>query len=304
MSRIYTAALSLIVLATPTLAEVPKVVTDIAPIHSLVAQVMGDLGTPSLVVPPSSSPHGFALRASQAAALQDADVVIWVSHELTPWLGDALEVMASTAAVIELAELKNPMALEQRDGVLFEHEAHEGHAHGHEEEALDPHLWLAPDNARFWLALIADTLASEDPENADIYRTNASSAQSRIITLTAEIAATLGPVQTQDYIVFHDSYQYFEESFDLHTTAAISLSDATTPGPARLRDIQTILHENTIACAFAEPQFNPGLIATVIEGTDVKQATLDPIGALHSPGPAFYEALLRGLADGLATCLR
>ena len=30
--------------ASPALAEVPRVVTDIPPVHALVAQVMGDLG--------------------------------------------------------------------------------------------------------------------------------------------------------------------------------------------------------------------------------------------------------------------
>ena len=41
----------------PALAEPPQIVTDIAPIHSLVSQVVGDLATPSVLVDSASNPH-------------------------------------------------------------------------------------------------------------------------------------------------------------------------------------------------------------------------------------------------------
>ena len=58
-----------------------------------------------------------------------------------------------------------------------------------------------------------------------------------------------------------------------------------------------------VACAFAEPEFEPGLLATVIEGTDARVGTLDGLGAGLAPGADLYPALLNGLADGLAACL-
>ena len=58
-----------------------------------------------------------------------------------------------------------------------------------------------------------------------------------------------------------------------------------------------------IVCAFAEPQFEPKLLATVIEGTEVRTGVLDPIGAALPPGPGLYPDLLLALADALADCL-
>ena len=37
-------------LVTPAAAEVPRVITDIPPVQALVAQVMGDLGAPVLLL--------------------------------------------------------------------------------------------------------------------------------------------------------------------------------------------------------------------------------------------------------------
>ena len=47
---------ALLLTTTAALAEVPRVATDIAPVHSLVAQVMGELGEPALLVRPGASP--------------------------------------------------------------------------------------------------------------------------------------------------------------------------------------------------------------------------------------------------------
>ena len=72
--------------AAPARAEVPKVVTDVAPVQSLAALVLGDLGTPGVLVGNGSDPHDYQLRPSQMGALSGADLVIWVGPELTPWL--------------------------------------------------------------------------------------------------------------------------------------------------------------------------------------------------------------------------
>jgi zinc transport system substrate-binding protein len=61
---------------TPARAEVPSVVADIAPVQSLAARVMAGLGTPTLIVPSGASPHGYAMRPSEARALQDAGLVV------------------------------------------------------------------------------------------------------------------------------------------------------------------------------------------------------------------------------------
>ena len=53
----------------------PKVVASIKPIHSLVATVMLGIGEPDLIIKGAGSPHTYALKPSQAAALENADLV-------------------------------------------------------------------------------------------------------------------------------------------------------------------------------------------------------------------------------------
>ena len=98
MRYIISSAVASLACTLPAWAEVPKVVTDIHPVHALVSQVMGDLGAPVLLLERGASEHDFQLRPSQAADLADADLVVWIGPELTPWLDRALDGIGGGSA--------------------------------------------------------------------------------------------------------------------------------------------------------------------------------------------------------------
>ncbi len=318
-------------------AEVPRVATDIAPVHSLVARVMDGLGAPDLVIAQGASPHEYSLRPSEARALQEADIVFWIGEGLTPWMEGAIDTLAEDANVIELLEVDGVTQLAFREGALFEahdhgedgHEEHDhedGHGeehgeHGHEEGhdgehdghedshhdangSHDPHAWLSPDNAAVWLNVIAASLSAADPENAGTYFANAAAGRDELMALQEEIDGVLDPVRGRRFVVFHDAYQYFESAFDFPASGAISLSDASEPSPSRIAEIQGRVADEGIACVLSEPQYNQNLVATVMDGTQANTAVLDPLGTDIELGSNLYPELLRNLATSLAGCLR
>lgn len=280
----------------PALAEVPKVVTDISPVHSLVSQVMGDLGTPTLLLDKGADPHSFQLRPSQAGTIADAGLIVWVGPELTPWLERAVSGLGEGAVNLPLLA---------QDGTLtraFEAADEDGHDHG----TTDPHAWLNPENADVWLGSIAAQLAALDPEHAETYAANAKAAQRRITALDTELKVQLAGVAGKPFIVFHDAYGYFSDHFNLGPVLSVALGDATTPGAARL----SALHNRIIAdhpgplCAFPEVQHDPSLMQQVAEGSAIRFGTpQDPEGTLVPPGPDAYEATLRAMANSLTDCL-
>src|SRR6056297_1330225 len=331
------------------LADVPRVAADIAPVHSLVARVMQGVGDPSLIVAPGASPHEYSLRPSEAAALQDADLVFWVSPGLTPWLDGAIETLAPKANVTELLEVDGTTELPFREGALFDAHAHgdEGHDEGydghsehdhedhgdeeshvkdaehdhdehgqddddHEEHAdhkghdhgeHDPHAWLSPDNGAVWLNAIAAQLSKADPDNAGAYFANAAAGRDELTALSDEINGILDPVRDRNFVVFHDAYQYFETAFDMPASGAISVSDAADPSPARIAEIQARVIDQGVTCVLSEPQFDPGIVAAVMDGSDAETGVLDPLGSDLEPGPELYGNVLRNLATALADCL-
>lgn len=301
-------------------ADVPKVAADIAPVHSLVSRVMQGVGEPALIVPPGATPHEYSLRPSEASALQESDLVFWIGPDLTPWMNDAIQTLAANASVTALMEIEGTIELPFRESVLFEehthvdddahdhdhdedHEHGDDHGHDHEHGAHDPHAWLSPDNGAVWLNAIAAQLSAADPDNAGTYYANAAAAREELDTLTTEINDILDPVRGRNFIVFHDAYQYFETSFGLPASGAISISDATDPSPARIAAIQARVKEQDVTCVLSEPQFDPKIVAAVMDGSDARTGILDPLGSDLEPGSDLYGAVLRNLAVALADCL-
>ncbi|KQT49550.1 zinc transporter [Devosia sp. Leaf420] len=299
---------------TGTALAVPNVVASTKPVHSLVAAVMAGVGEPGLIVKGSASPHTYSLRPSDAAALENADIVFWTGHGMELFLADALETLSTKAETVELADAEGITLLPVREGGAFEHHSHgdehaeEGHEHGehdhaHEEGEGDMHFWLDPENAKLMVIDIAKVLSAADPDNAAKYNANAETEIAALGALETEINASLIEVKDKPFIVFHDAYQYFEKRFGLDVAGSITVSPEVMPGAARVDQLRTKVQELGATCVFAEPNFEPTIVKTIIEGTNAKAGVLDPEGSALTEGPDLYANLLRGLATGLVDCL-
>ncbi|CTQ74954.1 zinc ABC transporter substrate-binding protein [Roseibium alexandrii] len=368
-------------LTAPAFADGPNVVTTIKPVHSIAAAVMAGVGTPHILIDGATSPHGFALKPSQAFLLQGADVVFWVGPELSSSLEKPISSMADKAARVELLDVEGIEQLKWREGDQFdshdhgeqddhghddhadhghddhahdhektaeehehghddhdhdkdhahdddaheheeEHAAHDDHdEHAHEEEhaehddhghdhghdhagSNDPHIWLNPENGIAIANAMATTLSEVDPTHADTYQANAKAFAEKVSGLEAEISAKLEPVKGQKFIVFHDAYHHFEHHYDIEASGAITVTPEALASAEQVAEIQSRVRDQNIVCVFQEPQFDSKLVNIVIEGSDAKVGVLDPLGTELANGPDLYPALLTGLADSLADCLK
>ena len=322
MSRkLITISTIMTLMSTSVMADVPNVAADIAPVHSLVSRVMEGVGAPKLVIKSGASPHDYRLRPSEAKALQDADLVFWMGEELTPWMNGALETLASKASITTLLDQEGVTLHDFRESALFEahdhdedkdHKDHDDHDDHNDDKdhkdhddhgGHDPHAWLSPENAKLWLNIIASKLSVADPQNAASYFMNAAAGQAEMEEMIVEVNVMLKPVQGGKFVVFHDAYQYFENDFDFYASGAISLGDSSDPSPARIQKVQKRIRDEGIQCVLAEPQFNEGLVVTVMEGSEATASVIDPLGAELNTGPNLYTQLIKNMAKTLRDCL-
>ena len=191
-----------------------------------------------------------------------------------------------------------------------EHE--DDHAAGHDEEheddhahgEIDMHIWFDPHNARRIVDVVAASLARLDPERAATYRRNAAAMGERITALEKSLQVQLAPVRSRAFVVFHDAYQYLERAFGLRGAAgAVTLGPDRLPGAKRLASLRRVLVEREVRCLFIEPQFEPRLALALVDATEVRIGTLDPLGADLAAGPDAWFDLLRRMGDSLAGCL-
>jgi zinc transport system substrate-binding protein len=118
-----------------------NVVATIPAVHSIVSGVMGATATPHLLVSGAASPHTYSLKPSNAQALADAQLVVWVGPQMETFLDGELETLAPDASVVTMLSLDDAVTHSIRVGGLWDahdHSAHGGHGdehHGEEEHA-------------------------------------------------------------------------------------------------------------------------------------------------------------------------
>lgn len=301
--------------------EAPVVAVTIKPVHALALQVMEGVATPVLIVDGSASPHTFTLKPSAARTIQSAGVFVRVSEEVEPFTRKLADNLPKSVTLLTLADARHGVKLlARRTSGTFEAHAHEDHkdraAHGahddhaghegHEDEAangFDGHIWLDPENAKAIVATLAKALSEKYPAHAAAFSANAAKASAAIDTLSAAIASDLSAVKGRPFAVFHDAYQYFEAHFGMPASGSITLSPDQQPSAKRLTEVRKKIAGLDAACVFAEPGFQPKLVAAVTEGTSAKTGTLDPEGLALTPGPNLYAELMTKLARDMKACL-
>lgn len=260
-------------------ADVP-VVASIKPLHALAAAVMAGAGQPDVLVKGAGSAHIHSLRPSDAKLLSDATVVFWVGPTFETFLVRPLAALGGKARIVALGDVP-----------------------GIHRIGTDGHVWLDPANAKVIAAAMADTLAAVDPANAARYRTNAGDLAVKIDALDGEVIAKLASIKDKPFFVFHDAYQYFGVHYGLDVRGHVTANPERPAGARHLQQLKAEIAALPGTCVFAEPQFEPKLIAALTAGTTARTGVLDPEGSGLAPGSELYSNLMHELADNLVRCL-
>lgn len=279
---------ALLYLSPLPLDAAPKVVVTLQPIHSLVSGVMDGVGRPVLLMQSGDSAHGQALKPSQAAALERADLVFWIGGQLERNLAGRLPTLAPGARVIPLSEA---------EGVRLRPLA--GGAKG----AWDMHIWLDPGNAKAIVRGVASALIQADGEHATAYRANAGKLLDRLAALEGALEKTFKPLGGIPFVVDHQAYGYLAARFGLNVVGAIARLPGDTPSARRMVALRRLMERRNVRCILGEWRKPPALVRALIRGKAIRTGTMDPIGVGLSPGPQAYFLLMKGLARTLRQCL-
>jgi len=293
----------------------PEVLVTIAPLHSLVQGVLGDVGDAKLLIESHKSPHGHQLKPSTIGMLQNAKLVFYIGDNLETNMTRAFEGLPELVRKVSMIKQQGVSKLDIRAGGGWEQHDHSSDndskengrnsaEHNHEHDDLtDPHIWLDPTNAIVMIKAITRELSALYPENRSTFKMNALSLISDIKTTDKKIKTLLMPVKDRPFIVFHDAYQYFEKHYDLTAVGSIVLDSGIPTSVKRLRELRQKLASSGVICIFREPQFSDKLSSVVAENTNAKLGTIDPIGVGLKPDGDLYSKLLTRMASSLRACL-
>lgn len=175
------------------------------------------------------------------------------------------------------------------------------HVHGE----IDPHLWHDVHNAIAYTELIADQLATLDPERAAEYRANATQRTAQLEKLDEWIHQVIGsiPQSKRSLVTAHDSFGYYAKAYGLTIGGFIAPNPALDPSALQLANLARVLKESPASGVFVEANSRAHLGELVA----LAQATNKSVCELRSDTLdshiTSYTALMEFNTRSIASCL-
>ena len=233
-----------------------RVVATTVQITALAREVGGDKIDLRGIIPAGADAHDFEPRASDVAAIEDAQLILRHGIGLDGWLDNTLAAGAN-ATVVTVT-----------DGVVLRTREEGG------KEVDDPHVWHDPDNAKIMVDDIATALDGADPANKVTYDANAAAYKVKLDETKAEVQAIIAEIPAADrkLVTNHDAFGYFAQAFGLEIVGTVIPSVSTDAQPSAKETaalLETIDREG-VKAIFAESSVNPQLATTLANDAGVK----------------------------------
>ncbi len=311
MKRIVLSLAIIAALSAPILQakEQLKILSTIKPVHSLVSAIGGDLVSVEQIIPDNASPHHYSLKPSDLRKINKAELIFRIDPELESFLNKSFRSV-SEEKLITLSQAEKLTLLEAKASHNHEghddedHEEHEEKGDDHENEALDYHLWLNPDNAIAMANSIRDSLINIAPENTEQFTTNTQQLTASIQKTHQEITAQLKDVRGVPFLVMHDAWQYFTSHYQLKQLGTISAQERLKTSARALSEARAAIKDSNVKCLLAEPNLKQRTLITITESLPINITHIDPLGREIPESDQAYPQLLQYTADKILSCLK
>jgi|tagenome__1003787_1003787.scaffolds.fasta_scaffold20810335_2 ABC-type Zn uptake system ZnuABC Zn-binding protein ZnuA len=236
------------------------VVTTVAPITSIAANIGGDRVDIHGVVPEGTNSHTFEPVPSQAEVLAEADVIFMNGLDLedpTKALAEANK--KSTTPIVELG----PATIPQSEYIYdFSFPKKDGKP--------NPHLWTNPPMAERYAEIIAGELSKLDPANAAYYQSNDAKFAAKIGQLDTAMRTSFATVAERELLTYHDAYAYFAKEYGWKVIGAIQVSDFDDPTPREVADLIEQVESEEVPAIFGSEVFPSPVLEQIGRETGVR----------------------------------
>ncbi len=278
--------------ATATAADI-KVVGSFSILGDFAKNVGGERVDVTTLVGPNGDAHVYEPRPADAAALEQANVILINGLAFEGFMSRLIESSGTKATVIEVSKGIEPMKTSEEK----HHEGHEeaGHTdegHGgqaHDHGAFDPHAWQSIHNAEIYVKNIADALCEADKAGCPSYTANSEAYLKKLAELEAEVKTALDaiPADKRTIITSHDAFGYFEHEYGLKFIAPEGISTEAEASAADVAKLIDQVKEDKASAIFLENIANPRLVEQIVTETGIKLGgTLYSDALSDADGPA------------------
>ena len=240
-------------------SDVLTVVTTVAPITSIAANIVGERADVVGIVPEGTNSHTFEPPPSAALVLSDADVVFINGLQLEEPTKELAN--ANLREGVPLVELGDQTIDPSQYKYDFSFPESEGKP--------NPHLWTDPTLVKVYADIILDTMAEIDPAGADAYTANHGAFVALVDDFDEAVAEALDtvPEDMRKLVTYHDAYAYFADTYGWTVVGAIQPADFGEPTPSEVIDLIRQIETEGVPAVFGSEVFPSPVLQQVANET-------------------------------------
>ncbi len=265
------------------------VVAAFYPIQEAAERVGGDLVHVTNLTPPGVEPHDLELRPDLVAAIQSADVVLYLGDGFQPAVQDAVaDAQGATVDLLSGLDLAPPPAGAQ------------------ENLSVDPHVWLDPKLYVQIIERVEQAFAQADPGGTSTFDRNATAFEKKVDALDADYASGLEHCARTTIVTSHAAFGYLAQRYGLTQQAISGLAPDAEPSANRLAELKDLVERDGITTVFTEELVSQKVAETLAQEAGVKTKVLFTLEGLTKDeiaAGADYESLMRTNLSSLEEAL-
>ena len=289
-----------------------QVVASFYPMYDFASKIGGDRVQVTCLVPAGTEPHDWEPSTADLKAFETADMLVYNGAGMEHWVHDVLEsttndklVAVEASKGAHLLEL-SPEALAEETA---EHAAEGGaHAHEHEDEdsKTDPHVWLAPENAKIEMNNIKEALIEIDSDGRETYEANYEKWAAECDALDSEFTKGLSGVSNHSIVVSHEAFGYLCDAYGLTQMPIEGIEADAEPDADQMAKIVDFVKQNNVKTIFSEELVSPKVAQAIADASGAQVEELNPLEGLSDEELAAgeeYFSVMRSNLDALKKAL-
>lgn len=251
-------------------ASNPELTVSILPQKYFLQKIVKDKFDINVMVLPGASPHIYEPKSSQMKSLINSKMYFYIGVSFeNVWL-DKFKLSAKNTIFVDTTK-----GIEKIPMLKHEHHEENKNESKHEDESLDPHVWLDPILVKVQAQNIYESVIKIDPLNSEFYKTNYENFIKELDSLNEQLITILKPYEHRAFMVFHPSWGYFAKRYNLEEIAVET--EGKEPKPNELVELIKDAKEHDIKIVFVSPQFSQKSAKTISKNIGANVITLDSL---------------------------
>ncbi len=240
-----------------------KVTVSIPPQKYLLEQIAGDKVDVVTLMDAGSNPENYNPSVSTIVGLHQSEIYFTVG---------TLPFEQKLAKEGELPIVDTSRGVELLHGTHGDCD----HDHGDNHGDSDPHIWSSVSNVKVMARNMADALCKADEANADYYRSNLKTFESKLDSLDNAYRTRLGGGDDRRaFVIFHPSLSYFARDYGMEQIAVGQEGKESTINSQRERIDHA--REHSAKVMFVQREFDSRQASTVASEIGVNTVTINPM---------------------------